>query len=102
MLGRQQSGPSAVNSAICRQDGSLTMVYLRSLAWLAKPIPDRSQRCIIVGRHTSEFRPIKTGVPPGAVLSPHHLNILLYDFPSLPRSITLLLYAYDITVYTSV
>ena len=71
------------------------------LGWISRFLTDR-ELCVRVGSYLSEFRPILTGVPQGAVLSPLLFNIMLYDFPIPPSLIKKLLYADDITIYVSV
>lgn len=50
----------------------------------------------------SEFCPVLTGVPQGAVLSLFLLNLMLTDFPMPPPKVKILLYADDVTVHTTV
>lgn len=58
--------------------------------------------CVRTGGLLSEFRPILTGVPQGAVLSPLLFNLMLKDFSSPPANVKKILYAVDVTIYTTV
>lgn len=71
------------------------------LGWISNFLTCRVL-CVRIGNHLSEFKDVKTGVPQGAVLSPPHFNIMLYDFPSFPPRIKKLLFTDDITIYARV
>ena len=55
------------------------------LGWISNFIRYRSI-CIRLGSHLSDFKPISNCFPQGAVISPILFNLMLYDFPTPPKT----------------
>lgn len=74
-------------------------VSCQMLGWLREFLLNRAV-CVRVGGFVSDHRPVKTGFPHGAVISPHLFNLMLIDFPVPPPGISRMLYAEEVTFYT--
>ena len=69
------------------------------LKWLFMYLKDRKFR-VCVGNKSSNSYQVNTSVPQGSVLSPTLFNILMSDIPQL-YDVRILIFADDITIYTS-
>ena len=71
------------------------------LGWITNFIRNLSI-CIRIANNLSDFKPISNCVLQGAVISPILFNLILYDFPTSPQDINVLLYADDVNFFTTV
>jgi len=71
----------------------------RIIGWLYSYLQDRKFKILLEGR-TSAERPISSGVPQGAVISPALFNVLLSDLPKI-EGVTYSEFADDLAIYCS-